>query len=316
MSGTSLGPRTWKMTRDKEGYREYRIKFLVQVTDVGNDDPNVVLSASGLPLIGAPWAYGNGNDPWCRCWPNVTVTPYGIPEGRPVEFYTAEYLFTNKPLNRCQNSTIDNPLAEPQKVSGSFVNYTKKTTKDKDGGLIASSSHEPIPVDKDESRPTVIIEQNVGTLGLATFSQMINTVNDSPLWGLDERCIKLRNAPWSRKLYGVCTYYYTRRFEFDINYNTFDLDDVADMGFKRVIGEWDTSTNPPTWDPVDSVDRDNPENFVPITAPHTGDQITKPVMLDNNGDVDTSPVASPSFRPAIELYAESNFLTLGIPTSF
>ena len=119
-------------------------------------------------------------------------------------------------MKRCNTTSIENPLAEPQKVSGTFIKYTRELVWDKDGDLLIYSSHEPIKggdVEFDRNRPSVRVEQNVSGLGLATFAAMVDTLNDATLWGLVARCIKLDNVSWERKLYGVCTYYYTRIFD-------------------------------------------------------------------------------------------------------
>jgi len=106
--------------------------------------------------------------------------------------------------------------------------------------MIKSSSHEQIrgrQVEFDNNKPSVTIRQNVAALGLSTFSQMVDTVNSVPMWGLGTRRIKLSNAPWERKYYGRCHVYYTRTFEFDIDYKTFDRDAV-DEGTKVLHGHW------------------------------------------------------------------------------
>src|SRR5690606_22693106 len=96
---------------------------------------------------------------------------------------------------------------------------------DRYGNPIKSSSHEQFRgsnVEFDANRPTVWVDQNVSSLGLATFASMIDCVNDRPLWGLPKRRIKLSNVTWERKMYGTCRFYYTRKLEFDIRYDGFD----------------------------------------------------------------------------------------------
>lgn len=331
------GPRILEGERDEEGHRTYMVTHIVRGA-AGSDGPAEVMQCAGLPAIGDTWSMLNGNDVdvWAWCTPYMKVTIHQAREGDPVEYWAVQQKFTTKPMKRCNTAQIEDPLSEPQKVSGSFVKYTKEVYKDRFGRWIRSSSHEQIrgpQVEFDSNRPTVRIEQNVLSLGLSTFSQMVDTVNDSTLWGLPRRCIKLSNVSWERKLYGVCTYYYTRSFDFDIDYNTFDRT-VPDEGTKCLNGRWATedeiSSGITGWVLVDvdgsPPDKTNPLHFVRYKD-RNGENAR--VMLDGNGlpadtDVATNVSGSgtttndsgPAATIGIEYYPESNFLTLGIPTSF
>jgi hypothetical protein len=303
MTATVKGRIDWSLQRDKDGHREYRLRSHV-VTDDVEDGPERVYFAAGAPAIGAPWTFGNDNDAWAFCWPTATVTP--IVTREPNNHWILENLFSTRPLNRCQDDAIESPLLEPDRVSGSFVKYTREALWDRFGNLILSSSHEQIRgLERDANRPSVIIEQNEASLGLATFSEMIDTVNDATLWGLGERKIKLSNVSWERKLYGTCTFYYTRRLEFDIRFDGFDFNDVADAGFKVFDDELyeDNPTN-----------RADPRKYK-VCEDGRGNKTPTKVLLDGSGSQLTD-ATSPVFLPEIELYAESNFLLLGIPTSF
>lgn len=304
MSATSLGPIGWGMTRDDDGHRTYKIGFKVQSTSV-DDGPLTILGASGLPTIGSTWSYGNDSDSWAFCYPTATVSMMAD-EDQPGFYWRVDRTFSTKPLRRCQTDTIENPLSEPQKISGSFVRHMRKADKDKDGNLILSSSHEPIQgIERNSDRHTVNVEQNVANLGLATVTAIINHLNDATLWGVDARKILFSGFSWERLLYGTCTYYYKRRFEFEVRNNPddgFDLEDVADMGFKELD------------DTIVGADKDNPTHFRYIKD-KAGENTPVPLMLDNNGEVNTDPVGSPAFRPTIEIYGEANLLTLSIPTS-
>lgn len=299
MSATVLGRISWELSRDQEGHREYKLKSLVKTTDP-DDGPETVYFATGAPTIGSTWAEGNDVDDWAFCWPTARVTPIHDKERN--LYWILENLFSTKALSRCQDTAIESPLSEPQRISGSFVKYVKDTHIDGNGDVIISSSHELIDgVERDFNRPSVVIEQNVLLLGLPTFAQMIDTVNDATLWGLPEGCVKLSNAHFERKLYGTCSFYYTRRFEFDIRYEGFDITDIVDTGYKK----FDT-TRP-------GGDRTNPEHYVIAKDGH-GENSPKKILLDGNGDPLTDPT-SPVFLAPIELYGRSNFTTLGIPTS-
>lgn len=305
MAMVNLGPYAISSERDDEGYRVHNVSYKV-MTDDPDDLPYTIWSSlASLPQTGDPWTFGNDNDAWSFCYPYVKGTPLH-PEEEPGYWWKLDYKFSNKPLSRCQSTQIENPLSEPQKISGSYVRYMKEAKVDRNGKAILSSSHERIQgIQQNAGRHNVIIEQNVGSLGLSTVCAIETHLNDATLWGLDARHILFASWSWERKLYGTCTYYYTRRFEFEVRHNpddTFDLDDVPDMGFK----ELDTT--------IVGADKNNPKHFRMIKDKN-GENLASPVMLDNNGAVNTSPVATPSFRPTIELYDEANLLTLGIPSS-
>lgn len=289
----------WSMSRDEEGHRTYKIKWQVE-TDNWQDGPATVLNAAGLPLIGTSWNFGNDLDSWAYCTPEATVKKHrGYKEGDRVYFWEVVQNFTTKPRDRCQNQSIDNPLQEPMKIGGSFAKYVKEALQDRNGKHILSSSHEQITgLEKDANRPSVWVEQNTLVLDLGIIAQMVDTVNDSSLWGLPARTIKLSQITWERKLYGTCNFYFTRRFEFDVNFNTFDLSDVADRGFKEYTGSGGTG---------------NPVNFK-VIKDENDENLPSPTMLDGNGSVNTDPVNNPVFLPTIQLYGQSNFLGLGIPT--
>lgn len=260
------GQRKWSSNRDeKEGHRSYNILHVVKTT-TPLDGPATVMQTPGLPTIGSTWNFDNDIDVWAFCTPFMKVTPLQEKEGDKVKFWKVEQKFTTARNNqRCQDATIENPLLEPQRVSGSFIKYTEEAVTDKDGGPITNSSHELIRgphVEFDKSRPTVQIGQNVLNLGLATFSDMVNKVNSVPMWGLPVRTVKLSSVSWTRNVYGVCFFYYTRDFEFDIIYETFDRT-ILDEGTKALNGEFDQATGAWTLININGVapDPGNPDHF-------------------------------------------------------
>lgn len=295
---TSVDGRTdWNMTRDKEGHRTYKVKWLVISNNV-NDGPYYALTASGLPALGASWTQGNDSDTWAKCLPNtscrfVTKNEQGF-------YWEVEQTFSTKPLSRCQTDTIENPLDEPDKISGSFTKYTKEIQKDKDGDPVQSSSHELYRgsmVEFDSNRPTVSISKNIISLPITTFTEMVDTVNDATLWGMDPRCVKLSNVSWSRQLYGTCTFFYQVTYEFDVRFDTFDRT-VYDEGTKIL--------NPK----LEGAKKDNPEHF--IRYKDVNGDYTR-VFLDGEG----SPIGEDDDPVEVDIiyYGESDFTLLGIPTS-
>lgn len=311
MTAVVLGKQSWRGGRDEEGFRTYELTLLVE--SAFSDGPQKVILATGMPLIGAPWVFGGDSDPWAFNTPYMGIRPV-VSDGDKNDHWLVDLKFTNKPMKRCCTTTIEDPLLEPQKVSGSFVKYTTKTTKDYLGKVIKNSSLEPVPIERDASRPTVTISQNVAALGIDTFSQMIDTLNNSTLWGLAKRKIKLSTASWERKYYGVCSVYYTRNFEFEVRFDGFDEAEIVDQGLQRRKGDYKAGVWVP--DPTVAAIADNklkPEHMTRIKDAEGN--VLPPQLLDGHGNVNNDPEASIAYLPTVKIYKESNFLTLGIPTS-
>lgn len=318
---------SWSLNRDKEGFRSYKIRHYVNTTDFG-DGPNTVLNCPGLPAVGSVWDFDNDYDPWCYCTPETVVSvrqPWK--EGHKTKFWTVDSIFTNVPGKRCQDESIDDPLLEPYDISGTFVKYTTEAIFNYDGTRIKTSSHERVTgpmVEFDANRPTVKISQNVSILDLATFSQMVDTLNDRPMWGLPARCIKLSNASWQRKVYGTCGFYFTRVFDFDVRYDTFDRT-TPDEGTKCLHGTWgdgsDAGTAPDDWILINingaPPDPDNPSHFSRFKDRNNENARC---LLNGAGmpaGVQTAAGTSTGDPANINIayYGESNFFLLDIPAS-
>ena len=294
MVAIARGFTDWSLSIDKDGHRDYRLLWEVDTTS-NADGPAVVANAAGLPTVGTTWAFGNDVDLWAFCWPNWVISPVLTKEAN--RQWTVEQVFSTKPLNRCQDNSIENPLLEPDRINGSFVRYVKEVTQDRFGEPLKTSSHELIRgaiAEFDHNRPTVTVEKNLASLPLVSFAPMIDSVNDATLWGLPARCVKLSNASWRRHLYGTCTYYYTVTYEFDIDYYDFDRKAI-DEGTK-VLSKGGDKTKPQDFELYKDRNGENTR-----------------VLLDGNGEPlkdDAEPV-----EIDISYYRESNLMTLGIPAS-
>lgn len=293
MASTLLGRLDWHGGRNREGHREYTIKWLIEAAT--SDGPVVIFNTSGLPAIGSTWSFGSDLDAWAFCTPDWKAKQILTKE--PNNYWALEQKFSTIPLKRCQDSSIENPLNEPDRISGSFTKYTREALRNYDGTLIKTSSHEQIrgrEVERDDNRPNVTIEKNLSSHPLSTYAPMIDTVNDASLWGLDKRMIKLSNVSWTRKLYGTCTFYYTVSYEFDINYDTFDKK-LIDKGTKVLAPGGDPS---------------KPDDFI-VYKDKQGENSS--VILDGAGEAwdGTGTPGEIDYEP----YAESNFLLLGVPAT-
>jgi len=239
------GQRKWTCSVDDDGYREYKITFLV-LTTTRLDGPYTILQTPGLPITGAQWAFDNDLDPWVWCRPERSVKQLGR-ENEGNIFWEVDVTFSNKKFKYCKDTQFDNPLLEPQKISGDSNRWTVEATTDFRGNKLSYSSLEQIRgklVEFDANRPTVRIEQNVLDLELDLCANMINTVNHDPMWGLKERCVKMGGFKWERKYLGSCGIYFTRIFDFEIDRDSWDRE-VADEGTKVLLGKWHPTKD--TW---------------------------------------------------------------------
>lgn len=328
MAAVLRGWRQWTMDRDESGHRTYRITWLVEVSDPNGDGPAVAAQCPGLPLPGSTWFFGSDLDVWATCrWEMAVAPAEGEDDKGPNIYWHVTQTFSTKPLEKgaCRDGQFEDPLTEPQKVSGSFVKYTEEATRDKDGNGIVNSAWEQMrgpQVEFDRNRPTVRIEQNVAALNMPLVSLLIDRVNSSPLWGLPARCVKLSGFSWEKKFYGFCYAYYTRVFEFDINYNTFDRT-LQDEGTKVLRGQWNSNGQYVTV-PVGRLlgvdippDPDNPAHFVRFKDRNNENSrvILNGAGMPYLGDLTTGTGDDTIGTVFVQYYSEGDFSALGIPTT-
>lgn len=289
MSARVVGPISWSMVTDSEGYRTVKLKLWVKTTSP-LDGPSVVSQATGLPHPGDAWLYDNDMDLWLWCRRDQNISPKLT--GEPNVDWEVEHTFSNRQDDgkTCVDTRIDDPLLTPDKISGAFTRYSREAVYDRFGFPICNSAWEQIrgaQVEFEHAKPTVCIEQNVADLQLADISYIIDVapLNDAPLWGLPRRWVRLVNMSWDKKYYGQCYVYYTRRLEFEIS-SEWDRD-ILDEGFKVLNGHWgliSKSELAGKWylDNVNGVAPNpfNPSHFIKATDP-LGNSMK--VVLDGAG---------------------------------
>lgn len=254
------GPRIWGLTRDEDGHRDAKVTLLVVTEDV-LDSPLTVLTASGTPIIGSAFDWGNEVDPWLLCHPNADITQV-FPANEPGNYYEITYTYSTRPIKRCQDAEIEDPLLEPAKISFGFSTYRKRVDRDANGVALLNLQHEPIDgIEKDDSWPTIVIEQNILLMDLPLLTQVRDTLNSDPLWGFGARQIKLSACSGEEKYYGTCSKYWTRRLEFKVK-DTWDEEDIMNAGWKVIRGKWVKNGAIMEWVPDNDADVDNPADFV------------------------------------------------------
>lgn len=263
------GITTWhlQIQRDESHNRDYTVEFKVLADR--EDGPATVANTAGLPLPGSAWAFGNDLDPAATCKADWKIEPVQSGDEN-TYLWRVQITYSTKPDKRCQDFKFEDPLTEPQKISGSWTKYKEEITQNRFKIPLKYSSHERIKgplAEFDTGLPTVRIEQNVLNLDLPGLGIALHSVNSVDMWGLPPRCVKLSGVSWSQEFYGNCYPYYKRILEFEINANTFDRD-VADEGTKVLYGRWE---KPGVWRLLcidgDLPDHKNPSHFVEFKFP-------------------------------------------------
>jgi hypothetical protein len=208
--------KTWSCNQDENGYRDYKITFLIQA-DVSYG-PAQVLSCPGLPVVGSVWDFASDLDEFVYCKLNQNAKPI-VADG-PDLWWEVEFLFSNRPdLQKCESLQFTDPFLQCPRISGHSTKRTREATLDVLGNQIVNSAFEQIrgPHNEwDQSRTGVRIEMNTDAETVALAISYLDTVNDAILWGQDERCVKLSNVTWDKKYYGACQIYFSLILDFDI----------------------------------------------------------------------------------------------------
>jgi hypothetical protein len=308
---TLRGLTRWSGNRNREGHRQFNAQWLIMAAET--EGPMSVMNCPGLPAIGSAWSVEADSDIWAFCTPEINVSTLGR-DTEKNEWWLADQIFSTLPQPRCQDGSIENPLNEPVDVGGSFIKYTENALLDRFGKKIVNSSHERIvseATEVDANRPTVTIGMNVATAPQGATAQFMDHVNDAIMWGLPPRCVKLSNATWSRKIYGVCNFYYRVDYEFDLNFKTFDKK-IPDEGSKVRKWKVDKATGKKLIDPAGDIT--NPDHFwkatdergewlgiIPLKNGWPWNGVGDPPLINGGNPV--------------EYYPEANLFALGVPAT-
>jgi hypothetical protein len=217
-------------SQDEDGYREYWADWLVYV-DGEVEGPQGAMFATGLPLAGSAYtlpAPCTDYDPWAFTSPQRDVKKhpnYNEGEGAP-DWYIVTTHASTKPKRRCNSTEIENPLNEPHKISGGYNKVSKERLYDKDGKPLLYLTFERIRgpvVERRTGLPTLTIEVNIPSMPIGALTPAVECVNDAPWWGYAARKVRFMDVTWSRKLYGVCFFYFTATYTFEFNHLGYDL---------------------------------------------------------------------------------------------
>jgi hypothetical protein len=289
----SSAPIDWTISVDADGQREYAVTWQVQTTNAA-DGPDIALTCPGLPVPGSHFSVGNSYDPWAFYQRKGSARLHDRMKSAKLWDVTINY--STRPARRCMDSSVQDPLLEPARVSGGFNKFTRRAVKDTSGNALVTTGNEPIlsGVEIDDNRPTVRLEMNVAWVNLSFVSTYVDTVNNATWWSCAARTIKCSEFNWERVLYGTCRFYYRVQFTFELKRDTWDFV-LANYGrYKKVTGS----------SPARYVEnKDEYENV-------------KETWLDINGAPTITPTWFDQTSGALatkRVYQEKNFAAVGWP---
>lgn len=300
MVATAARPITSSVGWDKDWNRTYTSVYEVITTDV-QDGPITAVQASGIPAYRSPYSWGNDSDPWAFC-SEVDAQIRSVEETS--KLWTVTVTHTTRPQFRCADTQIENPLDEPLKLSGSFVQFQRPTQVDKDGNPIVNSVDEPfVPaIERDDSHDTLNVEFNSPTIDLQLRAEFRDAINSQGLWGLLRWTVKLTQWDWAIAYYGTCNAYVINRMTFLIKYGTgVDstwIKEVLDAGFRHKIN-CAVGLDPALRMKTNTDAQDN--------------QIHQPMPLDGSGNPISIACGDAPVYLSWHLYNEKNFADLGLP---
>lgn len=316
-----VGLKNQSMSVDEEGHRTYDIMHQYRTDDPLDGPESILYAVNLLKPVGSAYLDGNDYDPWAFRTPELSIAPHRDQgEGEVVTDWMVSMKYTTKPMSRCNDTQIDNPLLEPVSISGDFVHVSREMKRDKDGKPLLHVNYERMigpEVEEKISYPALTLSFNSAVFPLAAINLLINKVNDAPLWGLPKRCIRFTDCKWERVLYGVCFYYFKLSYTFETNLETFDKF-IPAVGTKTLLPgsiPWLTGSYAKQKDKLG-------ENEGPVILSITGtvaDPDKPPIIVDRNMNIlNINELNGTRSGPLIqrrEIALEGNLLLLGIPAA-
>ena len=299
---------------DEEFNRSYTSTYEVITNDV-TDGPALVLTANGLPQFGSEYVWYNTTDSYAFCV-GGSATIREVKATRMLWVVTIKHETpkssksggknTRQPSTGNPNpiSERQDPRDEPWEISGSFAQFQRPAVKDMDGKPLQNTVEEPfIPaIEIDESRKTLVLRKNTGTINLSSWVNCSDKVNGTPMWGLLPRQVKLNQWNWTLRFFGAGIGYVENTFEFHISYEKDDQGNV--VGWTHVIlNEGFRKLKDP-----DSTDPE--KRYQRITL--KDQPVSKPVLLNQEGYLLFKGVEAPYYNK-FKIYEEVDFLAIGIP---
>ena len=291
MTAAAARPITSSMHWDPDHQRAYTSVYEVITNDV-NDGPITALNASGIPPYRSTYSFGNDFDNWAFAH-DATANVRDVEETR--KMWTVTVNFSTRPSFRCGDFKIENPLSEPVRLSGSFMQFTRAATKDRNDAALLNSVDEPFvpPIEIDDSRKVLVIQKNTVAISLSNWADYSDTVNSAAIWGLSARMVKLNQWRWAVQYWGTCGAYISNEWEFHINYELWNHRPL-NAGFRHLPA----GAARPDYETIMDT-KDMPRH--------------QPTPLSLAGAIiDVAGGGTPIYKN-FEIYEERDFTTIGVP---
>jgi hypothetical protein len=275
-------------SRDAAGHRNYDLHVVVQGSRL--DGAANVMQTPGLPLPYSQWYVADDIDLWAWCKWEMEIKPR-LPAEPNTVFDVTMHFTTKPPTAFCRTQQVEDPLLEPPKVSGDSTNYTEEAAVDYYGQPIVTSSWENITgavCEVEKSRATVVVEMPFATANRALVDALLNTVNESPMWGYPARSVKFSKRSYKKMYQGSCLPYFVYTFTFEIR-TSIDPDTgltvsdwdktVPDVGTKVLRGQFDSNGN---WILINNADGTPPDRYNPADFIAYQDRHGNPAKVNLN----------------------------------
>ena len=305
----------WSAVQKWGGNIDFTCHYQVQ-SDDPDDGPQVIAAATGIPLLGSTYVFGNDSDPFAfakSIHPNrrgtsllwdVTVV-FGPQENEEDE---------GQPVGRNENGDpVDDPLEEAPSITVRPLFMTKAVEKawyrgvveggalDRRAlglgrpvdsiGAVVNSVMVPFdpPLESDYFRTSINISVNFQDFNQDQFKTFVNTVNAAQIT-VNRVGFQLTLAPFTGKITNING---TRRsrngkifWQGDLELQVDDVFtwrvDVLDRGYVGRACDGDPNGEGGNWDDYTDPPKDGRAQ-VQVIRDRNGDPITEPVRLDGKG---------------------------------
>lgn len=278
-----------------EKYEREYVRTLHVECDTKDDGPETILNSGEIPVIGNGYAFGNDTD--ANAWLRSIQLRRKSTDGETAWYWVVELKYSSARSEDGSDQAEENPLARPVRISGTTARYSVFTRKGRNTAnnneleFFKNSAGDLLePIEVQVTLPVTVFVRNEGSNPTAIKRQYENTVNESAIWGAEERTLKITEIVWQKVVEGDYTYY---EVTYSIEYNPEGYDyEPADAGFNELDGSGD---------------------LIEIRNDTTGQPVQSPHPLDGSGHAEWPPPAQPNTLGPYIVARLSNFYGLGLP---
>ena len=298
---------------DAEGTTTYTNVYHVY-TDDKDDAANTARGSAavalGLPDYNDSWAWGNDSNAYALAKTRNAVlseisdnTPYYRKWTVTIGYTTAGQ--SRDPAGGGGSGSgseegVQDPLQEPWKLSGSYIQTTRRTSVDKNGANVTNSADEPILFDVPSGYDSLIMTGNTATLSLTTRARSVTKCNSTAMWGLAIRQVYLNQWSWDIAYRGT-TPYIVNRLEWWIARPISGFPTTNDGLWNEWVIDWGTQTK-------DAVIFPAPQTYTPITGKDVKLGGAHLDLLGQRLDMSLPANAGGRLLPTITMIKEADFL--------